>query len=239
VTLDAAVLALLALAAVAGALAGAMRQVVLAAGAVAGWISVRLWAAAGGRLLERALSPPLARAVAAGLVFAIAFSAVGLAGRLVRRRSTGAGSRADRALGALLGGGEAALVAWVAIAVLDLAGPALPRALQAQLARSDLAALVREHDALGRLRRPAEQALQTLLQLGGDPRAAARLAADPELGGLLEDRRIQELLSGVGAAPRGAEAGRTPEALRLLADPEFRERLERAQGRLDAERARR
>ena len=238
-TLDAAVLALLALAAAAGALSGALRQLVLAAGAVAGWLAVRLWAAPGGRLLERALPQSIARAVAAGLVFALAFSAVGIAGRLVRRRSAGAGSRADRALGALLGGAEAALVAWVAVAVLDVAGPALPRGLQAQLARSDLAALVREHDALGRLRRPAEQALQTLLQLGGDPRAAARLAADPELGGLLGDRRVQDLLSAAGAARGGTEPGRTPEGLRLLADPDFRERLERAQGRLDAESARR
>jgi membrane protein required for colicin V production len=239
VTLDAAVLALLALAAVAGALAGALRQVGVAAAAAAGWLAVRLWGAAGGRLLERALSPPIARAVAAGLVFALAFSAVGLLARLVRRRTAGAGGRADRALGALLGGAEAALVGWVAVAVLDVAGPALPRALQSQLARSDLASLVREHDALGRFRRPAEQALQTLLQLGGDPRAAARLAADPELGGLLGDRRVQDLLSAAGAARGGTEPGRTPEGLRLLADPDFRERLERAQGRLDAESARR
>ena len=233
---DAAVLALLLVAAALGALAGALRQVLLAAGAAAGWGAVRLWGPAGGRLLERFLSPPLARAAAAAAIFAAVFSAVALAGRLVRRRATGAGGRADRAAGALLGGGEAALAAWVALAVLDVAGPSLPRGLQSQLAASDLAALVREHDPLGRFRRPAEQALQTLLQLGQDPRAAARLAADPELAGLLSDRRVQELLS----APAGKGGGAPgPGALRLLADPEFRDRLERAQVRLDAERARR
>lgn len=238
-TLDAAVLAMLVLAAAAGALAGALRQVFLAAGAVAGWLAVRLGGAAASHLLERVLAPPLARAVAAPVLFVLAFSLAGLVGRLLRRGSPGAGGALDRAVGALLGGGQAALAAWVALAAMDAAGPSLPRALEAQLSRSDLAALVREHDVLGPWRRPAEQALSTLLQLARDPRTAARLAADPELRSLVDDRRIQDLVSGRREATPGAGPLRSAEALQLLADPDFRDRLEQAQGRLDRERARR
>jgi hypothetical protein len=238
-TVDLSVLLILVLAAAAGALAGALRQVFLALGAVAGWAAVRFGAGPAGQLLERTLSPPLARAVAVPVLFVLAFSSVALVGRMLRRRATGVGGALDRALGALLGGGQAALVSWLALAALDLAGARLPRTLQAQLARSDLAALVREHDALGPWRRPAEQALSTLLSLAQDPRAAPRLAADPELGALLGDRRVQEIVSGRLPGRPGVEPLRTPEALQLLADPEFRERLEQAQGRLDRERARR
>jgi uncharacterized membrane protein required for colicin V production len=240
VTLDAVVLCALALAAAAGALAGALRQVFLAAGAAAGWAAMRLFAPSAGRLLERALPPALARAVAGAALFLLVFAVVTLLGRVLRRRSAGAGRPVDRALGALLGGAEAALAAGVALAVLDAAAPLLPRGLEQQVARSDLAALVRERDLLGPWRRPAEQALGTLLQLAGDPRSAARLAVDPQLQGLVSDPRVQELVERARAGQAAsAQPLRTPEALQLLADPDFRERLERAQERIDRERQRR
>ena len=100
---------------------------------------------------------------------------------------------------------------------------------------SDLAALVRQHDVLGDWRRRAETALGVLLQAAGDPGIASRLAADPELKRLVDDPRVRALLEEARSAGRG-EAGRSQEGLRLLADPDFRQRLEAAQERLDRQR---
>jgi hypothetical protein len=125
----------------------------------------------------------------------------------------------------------------VGLAVADALAPALPTAWQAGIARSDLAGLVRQHDLLGDWRRRAEAALGVLLQAAGDPGAATQLAADPDLRRLVDDPRVRTLLEEARASGR-AEVKRSPEALRLLADPDFRMRLEAAQERLDGERSR-
>ena len=160
---------------------------------------------------------------------AMAGAIAGLIGRALSRNASGERRPGDRAAGAVLAGAAAGLALWVALSVTDAAAPLLPRGLGRQLAESDLAGLVRENDLLGGWRKPAEDALQELLRLAADPRAAARLAGDPELRGLADDPRVRDLL----VAPGTAKLGTSPRALQLLADPDFRERLERAQERID------
>ncbi|HTP51470.1 MAG TPA: CvpA family protein [Anaeromyxobacteraceae bacterium] len=233
-TLDAVVIALLALSAVLGAIAGAMRPLFLAGGAGLGWLSARHLSLPLGGLLERFLPAPFGRALAASLLFCAGAALGFLLGRRLSLRPGGGRRPSDRAAGALLGGAAGALAAWVALAALDAASTLLPRGLESQLAQSDLAALVREHDLLGRWRRPAEEALRELLRLASDPAGLARLERDPDLRGLADDERVREIVDEAKLPGRG-DPGGSSRALKLLADPDFRERLLRAEQRLRRE----
>jgi len=235
-TLDAAFIAVLALASAAGALAGALRPLFLAAGAALGWLAARHLSVPAGRLLERVLPAPVARAVGAAVLFGATLALVTLVGRALSRGSSGQRRPADRAAGALLGGAAVGLAGWVALAAMDAASSLLPRGLERELAASDLASIVREHDLPAAWRLPAEEALRRFVGLASDPHGAAHLASDPELRGLLDDRRVQELVDESRAGRAGSDPGSSVRALRLLADPDFRDRLEQAQRRLDRER---
>ena len=235
--LDAAVLAFLAASALVGAMAGLIRPLFLFAGAALGWLAARHLSAPVGDVLARVLPSGAARPVAAVLLFTVVTTAVAIAGRKLARAPEGGGRPLDRGAGALLGGLAAAAAAWVGLAVAEAVAPSLPERWQSALARSDLAALVRENDLLGDWRRRAEAALSALLRAADGPGAAASLANDPELRALVEDPRVRALIDENGTAGR-AEVARSPEALRLLSDPEFRARLEAAQERLDRRRPR-
>ena len=230
--LDAAVLAFLAAAASLGALAGILRPLFLFAGAALGWLAARHLSGPVGGALARVVPDEVAQPAAAVLLFVGVTGVVALAGRKLSRAPDGGGRPLDRAAGALLGGLAAATTAWVGLAVADAVAPSLSASWQAGIARSDLAGLVRKHDLLGDWRRRAEAALAALLQAAGDPGLAARMASDPELKRLVDDPRVRTLLEEARSAGRG-ELERSPEALRLLADPDFRQRLEAAQERLD------
>ena len=232
---DAAVLAFLAAAALLGALAGLLRPLFLFAGASLGWLAARHLSAPVGDVLARVIPSGAAHPVAAVLLFTVVTAVVAIAGRRLARAPEGGGRPLDRGAGALLGGLAAAAAAWVGLAVADAVAPALSAPWQAGIAHSDMAALVRQHDVLGDWRRRAETALGVLLQAAGDPGIASRLAADPELKRLVDDPRVRALLEEARSAGRG-EAGRSQEGLRLLADPDFRQRLEAAQERLDRQR---
>jgi uncharacterized membrane protein required for colicin V production len=230
--LDAGVLVVLAVAAVLGALAGVIRPLFLALGTGLGWLAARHLSGPAGRILDRTLPSGVGRPLAAALIFVVVTVVVGLVGARLRRASGGGARPSDRALGALLGGAAAAAAMWVGVAVADSAAPVLGHDLQVQLAGSDLAALVREHDVLGAWRKPAEEALRKLLAAASDPGRATALARDPDLRALVGDARVQLLLEEARAGRRG-EPARSPEALRLLSDPDFRDRLKQAQDRLD------
>jgi membrane protein required for colicin V production len=235
VLLDAAVLALLAGAALLGALAGLIRPLFLFAGAALGWLAARHLSAPVGAVLARVMPAGASRPAASVLLFVLVTVALAIAGRMLARAPEGGGRPLDRGAGALLGGLAAAAAAWVGLAVADAMAPALPDAWQAGLARSDLAALVRQHDLPGDWRRKAEATLGALLSAARDPGASGRLAADPELKALLDDPRVRALLEEARAAGKsGLE--RSPEAVRLLTDPDFRQRLTEAQERLDRKR---
>lgn len=230
--LDAALLAFLAVAAALGALAGLLRPLFLFAGAALGWLAARHLAGPAGRLLGSVLSPPAARPVAAVVLFLVVAGTVAWMGRRLSRNWKGEGRPLDRAAGALLAGLAAAAAAWVGLAVAEAVAPSLPDRWQGWLQRSDLAGLVRENDLLGDWRRRAEAGLAALLRAADGPGAVEQLARDPDLRALVDDPRVRSLLDEARAAGR-AEASSSPEAIRLLSDPEFRARLEAAQGRLD------
>jgi uncharacterized membrane protein required for colicin V production len=232
VLLDAAVLVFLAAAASLGALAGLLRPLFVFAGAALGWLAARHLSGPLGAVFARVMPAGGAQPAAAALLFVVVTLVVALAGRKLARAPGGGGRPLDRAAGALLAGLAAAAASWVGLAVADAIAPSLPASWQAGVGTSDLAGLVRQHDLLADWRRRAERALGSLLEVAGDPGAAARLASDPELKSLANDPRVRILLEEAPAAgPTRLE--RSPEALRLLADPEFRERLEAAQERLD------
>ena len=86
--LDAAVLALLALAALHGAMGGALKQVVQLGAAVVGWIAARSLGPAVAAGLARSLPGMLARPVASALLFFGAFALVTLLGAMILRATS-------------------------------------------------------------------------------------------------------------------------------------------------------
>lgn len=233
--LDAALLAFLAVSASLGALAGILRPLFLFAGAAAGWLAARHLSEPVGRLLSRVLPASAARPVAAVLLFLVVAVGIAYVGRRLSRNREGEGRPLDRAAGALLAGLAAATAAWVGLAVAEAVAPSLPDRWQAALGRSDLAGLVRENDLLGDWRRRAEMGLAALLRAAEGPGSVAKFASDPDLRALVDDPRVRALIDEARVAGR-AETSRSPEALRLLSDPDFRARLEAAQERLDRRR---
>lgn len=235
--LDAVLLVFLAVSASLGALSGLLRPLFLFTGAALGWLAARQLGDPVGRLISTVVPASVARPVAAVLLFVVVAGGVAYLGRRLSRNREGEGRPLDRAAGALLAGLAAAAAAWVGLAVAEAVAPSLPERWQSALGRSDLAALVRENDLLGDWRRRAEAALSALLRAADGPGAAESLANDPDLRVLVEDPRVRALIDETGAAGR-SEVARSPEALRLLSDPEFRARLEAAQERLDRRRPR-
>ncbi len=230
--LDAALLLFLAVSSALGAMAGLLRPLFLFTGAALGWLAARHLSGPVARLLSGVLPTSASRAVAAVLLFVVVAGVVAWVGRKLSRNREGEGRPVDRAAGALLAGLAAAAAAWVGLAVAEAVAPSLPDHWQSALGKSDLAGLVRENDLLGEWRRRAEEGLAALLAAADKPGAVGRLSADPDLRALLADPRVRALVDEVRAAGRG-DVARSPEALRLLSDPTFRQRLEAAQERLD------
>lgn len=225
--LDLAVLALLAAASLAGAVSGALRQVVQLGAVVLGWIAARQLGAAVAAGLGRSVGALLGRALAPAILFLGVFAAASLAGGLLLRASRlsrAVRTPADRAGGALLGGAKGALAAWVLLSALALAGPSAPAALLRQARKSDLAALAARHNVLVRLDPGAARALERALEAARRAQRAGSLARDAESARLLRDPRVRAL---------GGEGGGLDEegASRLMEDPEIRALVERLGGR--------
>jgi membrane protein required for colicin V production len=164
--IDLAAVAFIALAAAFGSSAGALHQLVQLAGVLVGWLAA--WN----------LGPPVARGLsrwvpqgkasgAAGLLLFLGFSIlaawVGHLFLATRGLKGVVRSPPDRGLGALLGGAKWALVAWMALSALALAGGRVGLGRFAvDGAGSDLVALAREHNLLVRWRPAADEALKRL-----------------------------------------------------------------------------
>jgi membrane protein required for colicin V production len=233
-TVDLAVLALLVLLSVAGALTGALRQGLTLAAALLGWLAARHLAAPVGRGLARTLPEAAARPVAAVLLFLGTYALVSIVGGLVLRSRAAAGavrSPADRALGALLGGAKATLVVWVLLSAAALAGgPVGPRSFRVDPRTSDFAAVARDHNLLARVDPRRAKDLERVLRAIRDPKAFRRLEADPEARALLADPRLRSLAGPDPGAPGTAEE-------RVARDPAVRalvERLLEREAALDA-----
>jgi membrane protein required for colicin V production len=218
--LDLAVLVLLAVAAVAGAASGALRQLVSLAAVVLGALAARAWTDDVAAGLARTFRPA-ARLAAPLLLFLGVAALASLAGALVLR-GTGLArivrGPADRGAGALLGGAKGALAAWVLLSVLALAGPSAPDALERLARGSDLYALARAHNLVARLDPGAARALERALAAARRAERAGRLAQDPDSARLLADPRIQALEGRPLDEERSARA---------LDDPEVRALVER------------
>lgn len=221
---DLAVLALLVVLAVAGAIGGALRQGLKLAAAVLAWLAARSLAAPVGRGLARSLPDAAARPVAAILLFLGTYALVSIVGGLVLRSRAAAGavrSPADRAAGALLGGAKAALAAWVLLSAAALAGgPVGPRSFRVDPRTSDFAALARDHNLLSKVAPGRAGDLERALRALRDPNAFRRLEADPEARRLLADPRLRSL-----AGPDPANPGDAEE--RVARDPAVRALVER------------
>lgn len=241
-TLDLAVAGIVVLLATLGALSGALRQLLTLGAAVVGYFTARLLAPPVAAGLGRTLPAPAARATAGLVLFFAAFVLVMLVGNLLlrSRREGPLPGPADRALGALLGAAKAGLVLWVvlsAVAIVDR--PIGPTWFRLDPRASEFASLARKHNVLERWEGPTGSALRGLLRVAKDPERAARLLADADGRRLLEDPRVQMLVDEARGGKDPASLAGSPEALRLLSDPAFLERLEKAQRRIDlAERGR-
>ncbi len=152
-TIDLVVLAFLAISAVAGALSGALRQLVSLVAAGAGVVAARAWSAEVGAGLAHRFSGA-ARPLAPALLFFGAFALVSIAGALLLRAGGLSGvvrGPADRGIGALMGGAKAGVVAWALLSLLALAGDLPPAAVRSAAKGSDLAALARAHNLVARM----------------------------------------------------------------------------------------
>ncbi len=236
--IDLTVLALLVLFAVLGALSGALRQLVMLASALLGYLAARYLAPPVAAGFTRGSGQPAARALAGVLLFfAVLFAASFLGHALVARAGGGQAMRgpADRGLGALLGAAKAALGLWVVLSAFVLVGrPVGPSSFRLDPRDSDFAAIAGDFNVLDAWVSPTAATLRRVLRALRDPRASPRLLGDEDVRALLGDPRLQQLLAqSQGGAEEAGRAVTTPEALRLLSDRAFLDRLERAQRKLD------
>jgi membrane protein required for colicin V production len=224
-SVDLAVLAVLAVTAMLGAGSGALKQLVSLAAAALGVVAARAFAGPVAEGLAATISGPVARVAAPALLFLGAFALASLVGAGVLR-GTGVArvvrGPADRAAGAVLGGAKGALAAWVLLSALALAGDAAPDAVRERTRGSDFAALAREHNLVSRLQPDAARSLERALDAARRARAAGDLARDPDSAKLLEQVRGLE-------APGGGAIGSVDpaEAAKILEDPQVRALVER------------
>jgi uncharacterized membrane protein required for colicin V production len=152
-TLDLACLALVVLAAVGGAFAGAVPQLAHIAAVLAGWAGARALGPSIAPLLQGRVPAFAAHPIAGVIAFVGSTMAATLAARLLIRLTPlrhVPGGRVDRGLGAVLGGVQALLVLWVALSAFAVWNrPLQLGSFVADPARSDLVAFARENNAFG------------------------------------------------------------------------------------------
>ncbi len=223
--LDVLVLVVLALAALHGAMGGALRQVVQLAAAVAGWLAARHLSAPVAAGLGRWFPGVLARPGAAALLFVGTFALVSLAGAVALRGTsiaTVVRGPTDRAGGAILGGITGALVVWVLLSALALAGGELPGRLGAASHGSEYVSLARSYNLIARFDPAKARLLERVLRAARDLEGKGEATADARA--LLANPRVRAL-AGSGGRIDPAEAAR------LMDDPAIRDLVERIRER--------
>ena len=231
--LDLLVLVVLAAAALHGATGGALRQLVQLAAALVGWIAARALAAPVAAGLARWFPGFLARPGASALLFLGAFALVSLAGTLALRGTSVAlvvRGPTDRGAGAILGGAKGALVSWVLLSALTLAGGVLPGWLERTVEGSEFASLARDHNLLVKVDPAKARLLERVLQAAREAEKGGKKAAGTAEAArvLLADPRVRKL----------AESGEQidpVEAERLMDDPQIRELVEKIRERAATE----
>ncbi len=210
-TLDLAVLGLVLLAAVAGAVSGGLRQVSKLAALVAGWAAARWLAPRLIRELDRPSSAAWALVVAG--TFVAGWLVGSLLARAIRRALQGeeeAPGRLDRLLGAVLGAAKGGLVAWVLLSLLTLLGGRLSLgALRVESRGSRAAALAARHDIFSLADARTARVARRLMEAWRDPVKRERLLRDPGWSRLLETSGLRSALDrGAGGAADAAGAVR-------------------------------
>jgi membrane protein required for colicin V production len=170
VTIDLATVAILALAAAFGSASGALHQLVQLGGMAIGWMAAWHLGAPVARGITRWFPQGTARG-AAGLLLFLGFGILGawVGHRLLAARGFSGAVRSppDRGLGAVLGGAKAALVLWIVLSALALAGGRVSLGrFVLDGSESDLVDLARKHNLLTRWRPAANEALE---RFGGEP----------------------------------------------------------------------
>jgi uncharacterized membrane protein required for colicin V production len=157
VTLDLACLAVVVLAAVRGAFTGIIPRLTQLAAVVAGWAGARALGPSVAPLLQGSVPPFAAHPLASVLTFVgCTVLALILVRALLALTPLGRvrGSGGDRAVGALLAAGQAAIVLWVGLSALAVwSRPLQIGSARLDPASSELVAFAREHSALGALAR--------------------------------------------------------------------------------------
>ena len=154
-TIDLVCLAVVVLAAIAGAFAGLLSQVTQLAAVAAGWLGARHLGPRLAPLLQGRVPAFAAHPLASVAAFLGCTVAALLVVRLLLavtplRRAPGSG--ADRGLGALLAAAQAALVLWIGLSALAVWGkPIRAGGVEVDPGRSELVGLARQHSALGSL----------------------------------------------------------------------------------------
>jgi membrane protein required for colicin V production len=212
-------------AAIAGALSGALRQLVSLAAALLGVAAARALARPVGEGLAHRISPH-ARALAPALLFLGVFFLASLLGKALLRLGGGGAVRGpvDRGAGALLGGAKAAVVLGVVLSAVALAGDLVPASVARYVDGSDFAAFTRAHNLVVAGLDPATaRRLERALEAARRARAQGLLDRDPDSARLLDE--VEELQGGGSAKvdPR--------QMARALEDPEIRALVERLAGR--------
>jgi membrane protein required for colicin V production len=169
VAIDLAAIAILALAAAVGSANGALHQLVQLGGMAVGWLAAWHLGEPVARGVTRWLPQGTARG-AAGLLLFLGFGILGawVGHRFLATRGLSGVVRGppDRGLGAVLGGAKAAVVVWIALSALALAGGSVSLGRFAlDGSDSDLVAFARDHNLLTRWRPAADRALE---RFGGD-----------------------------------------------------------------------
>ena len=217
------------LAAIAGAVSGALRQVLKLAGVVAGWAAARFLAPQFARQLE--VTSATSRALVIAGTFVAAWLLVALLARAIRRAVQGEEERPgrlDRLLGALLGAAKGTLVAWVFLALLSLLGGKLALgSLRIENRGSRAAALAARHDLLEAADPEAARTLRRLGELWRDPAKRERLLRDPGWGKVLERSGLKAALDKGASGAGDAAAKARLQATELLSNPELKALLEK------------
>jgi membrane protein required for colicin V production len=211
---------------VAGALSGALRQLVSLAAALLGVAAARGLARPVGEGLAQRFSP-YARALAPALLFLGVFFLASLLGKALLRFGGGGAVRGpvDRGAGALLGGAKAAVLVGVVLSAVALAGDLVPASVARHVDGSDFLAFARAHNLVRAGLDPATaRRLDRALQAARRARAQGLLERDPDSARLLDEL---EELQGTGGAKLDPS-----QAARALEDPEIRALVERLAGRV-------
>jgi membrane protein required for colicin V production len=231
VLLDLIVLAVLALAALHGAMGGALRQVVQLGAAVLGWLAARHLGPPVAAGFGRWFPGIVARPAASMLLFVGTYALATLvAAALLRgtRLSSVVGGPTDRGVGGVLGGLKGALIAWVLLSALALGGGRAPAWLGGTLRGSDFASLATRHNLLIRIDPDRAHQLERILAAAREAeRTGATTGDGAEARALLADPRMRAL----------AESGGTPdpaEVERALQDPRVRALVDKIRERAEA-----